>query len=204
MALRVLKGGVMTSSKNIQTCINILSLCIHQQKTRSPNAEFFFIASYMFSRVFRGFEWLSWLFWRWVMASCSQRWNSPQISVFGCKILTISWFLSYNFRSRYASKSVKGSNNSFSSQESKKHWAKKCRIGLGPSARQSWPKMAQTCSHCDVTHKEPKIQAEKIFYDLRSKTCRIRRFDQLSSSIGRQVMAGQSLSVKGSVRSVKG
>ena len=54
MALRVLKGGVMTSSKNIQICINILSLCIHQQKTRSPNAEFFFIASYMFSRVFRG------------------------------------------------------------------------------------------------------------------------------------------------------
>jgi len=24
-------------------------------------------------------------------------------------------------------------------------------------------KNAQTCSHCDVTHKEPKIQVEKFF-----------------------------------------
>jgi len=43
MTLQVLKGGMMTSSKNIQICINILSLCIYQQKTRSPNAECFFL-----------------------------------------------------------------------------------------------------------------------------------------------------------------
>ena len=40
---------------------------------------------------------------------------------------------------------------------------KKFRIGLGPRARQNWPKMAQIYSHCDVTHKEPTIQAEKFF-----------------------------------------
>jgi len=40
----------------------------------------------------------------------------------------------------------------------------KFRIGLGPRARKSWPKIAQKCSHCDVTHKEPKIQAEKLFF----------------------------------------
>jgi len=118
MAPRVLKGGFMTSSKNIEMCINILSLCIHQQKTWSPNVEYLFlIANYMTSRVFRGFERVSCSFWRRVMASYSQMWNSPQISVLGSKILNIFWFLSHNFRSRYASKSVKGSKDSFSSQE---------------------------------------------------------------------------------------
>ena len=93
MALQVLKGGVMTSSKNIKICINILSLCIHQQKTRTPNTEYlFFIANYMTSRVFREFERLSSSFWRRVMVSYSQRWNSPQISVFGSKILSIFCF----------------------------------------------------------------------------------------------------------------
>jgi len=29
--------------------------------------------------------------------------------------------------------------------------------------------MAQTCSHCDVTHKEPKIQAKKIFFTISSR-----------------------------------
>jgi len=53
MALRVLKGGLMTSLRYIEICINILSLCILQQKTRNPKSEYFFIANYMTSRVFR-------------------------------------------------------------------------------------------------------------------------------------------------------
>jgi len=117
-------AGLMTSSNNIQICMNILSISIHQQKTRTPNAEcFFFIANYMTSRVFRGFERLS--LWRQVMASYSQSWNSPQISVLGSKILTIFCFLSHNFRSRYASKSIKGFKDSFSSQESKRTMSEK-------------------------------------------------------------------------------
>jgi len=119
-------GGLITSSKYIEICINILSLCIHQQKTRNPKSEcFFFIANYMTSQVFRGFEQLSSSFRRRVMASYSQGWNSPQISICGSKILTIFWFLSHNFRSRYASKSIKGSKDSFSSQESKKTLSEK-------------------------------------------------------------------------------
>ena len=46
---------------------------------------------------------------------------------------------------------------------------KKFRIGLGPRARQSWPKIAQTCSHCDVTHKKPKVQAEKKLFSISSR-----------------------------------
>jgi len=147
-------------------------LLIMYTSTESPKSKCrmsFFIANYMTSRVFRGFERLSCSFWRRVMASYSQRWNSPQISIFGSKSLTIFCFLSHNFRSRYASNSVKGSKDSFSSQESKKIERKEFRIGLGPRARQSWPEMAQTCSHCDVTHKEPKIQAEKLFFTISSR-----------------------------------
>jgi len=36
-------GGLITSSKYIEICINILSLCIHQQKTRNPKSECFFL-----------------------------------------------------------------------------------------------------------------------------------------------------------------
>jgi len=86
---------------------------------------FYYIANYMTSRVFRGFERLSCSFWWRVMASYSQRWNSPLISFFGSKILTIFWFLSDNFRSRYARNWAKGSKDSFSSQESKTHGTKK-------------------------------------------------------------------------------
>jgi len=46
---------------------------------------------------------------------------------------------------------------------------KKFRIDLGPRARQIWPKMAQTCSHCDVTHKEPKIHGENFFFTVSSR-----------------------------------
>ena len=49
----------------------------------------------------------------------------PQISVLGSKILTIFCFLSHNFRSRYASKSIKGFKDSFSSQESKRTMSEK-------------------------------------------------------------------------------
>jgi len=111
---------------------------------------FFFTANYMTSRVFRGFERLSCSFWRQVMASYSQRWNSPQISVFGSKILTIFWFLSHNFTSRYASKSVKGSKDSISSQESKKTLSKKNFVlawgpgKVGPNMLSLWRNTQRT------------------------------------------------------------
>jgi len=97
------------------------------------NQNVFFIANYMTLQVFRGFERLFSSFWRRVMASFSQGWNSPQISVCGSKMLTIFWFLSHNFRSRYANKSIKGSKDSFSSQESKKTLSEK--ISRWPGAQ---------------------------------------------------------------------
>jgi len=59
------------------------------------------------------------------MASYSQESNSPQISVCGSEMLTIFGFLSHNFRSRYASKSIKGCKDQFSSQDSKKTLSEK-------------------------------------------------------------------------------
>ena len=51
-------------------------------------------------------------------------------------------------------------------------------------------KMAKTYPHCDVTHREPQTQNEKMFLNLNWKTFRMRRgFEQLSSSIGWWVMA---------------
>jgi len=57
-------------------------------------------------------------------------------------------------------------------QESKKTLSEKnFALAWGPGPGKG-AKSAQTCTHCDVTHKEPKIQAEKIFFfDLKSKTC---------------------------------
>ena len=85
------------------------------------------------------------------------------------KFLPKTGFLSHNFVSRCASKTIKGSKDSFSSHKSKKilsekNFALRWRPGPGKGA-----KNAQTCSHCDVTHEEPKIQAEKIFFLISSR-----------------------------------
>jgi len=95
------------------------------ENLKSKIRMFFFIENYMTSQIFKGFERLSSSFRRRVMSSYSQGWNSPQINVCGSKILTIFWFLRHNFQSRYASKSMKWSKDSFSSQESKKTLSKK-------------------------------------------------------------------------------
>ena len=68
--------------------------------------------------------------------------------------------------------------------ESKKTLSeKKIRIGLGPRARQSWPKIARTCSHCDVTQRTQNPSRKKFFFDLKSKTCRIRSVEGLINSL---------------------
>ena len=128
----------------------------------------------------------------------------PRLAFVGAKCWPFFGFWAIILDSDMLTSQSRALKTRFRVKSPKKHWAKKFRVGLGPRARQSWPKIGQKCSHCDVTHKEPKIPAEKNFFDLKSKTCRIRRgFDQLSSSIGGQVMTGQSLGHYCGLRSLK-
>jgi len=65
---------------------------------------------------------------------------------------------------------------------------KNVRIGLAPRARQR-RQNADLLSLWRYTQRTQNPRREKFFFDLKSKTCRIRRgFDQLSSFIGWQVM----------------
>jgi len=123
----------------------------------------FFAANVMTSRVFRGFERLSSSFWRLVMTSYSQGWNSPRLAFVGAKFWPLFGFWAIILDPDMLASQSRALKTRFRVSNPKKHWAKKIRIGLGPRARQSWPKIAQTCSHCDVTHKQPKIQAEFFF-----------------------------------------
>ena len=124
-----------------------------------------------------------------------QSWTEvTNVTVFeNFKFLPKTGFLSHNFVSRCASKSIKGSKTRFRVTNPKNLWAKKVRIGLAPRARQRCQKCTDSLSLWRNTQKN-KIQAKKYFFDLKLKTCRIHRgFDQLPSSIGRQVMTSQSL-----------
>jgi len=92
--------GMTSSSKCKQICINILSLCKHQQKTRDLKLNIFCPLSYKSSRVFRGLEQLSSLFWRRVMAIYKLGVIHPRLEFVGVEILTTFWFLWHNFDSR--------------------------------------------------------------------------------------------------------
>jgi len=71
---------------------------------------------------------------------------------------------------------------------------KKIRIGLAPRARQRCKKFPNMLSLWRNTQRTQNPSRKNFFFDLKSKTCRIPRgFDQLFSSIGWQVMTGQSL-----------
>ena len=76
----------------------------------------------------------------------------------------------------------------------KKTWAKKIHIGLAPRARQRRQKCANMLSLWRNTQRIQNPSRKKIFFNFKLKACRIWwGFDQLSSSIGQQVMIGQSL-----------
>jgi len=76
------------------------------KKNRLPKLKrFFFIASYIPSRVFRGFEQLSSSIWQWVIA-CGKL--PLRVTFEGAKFWSIYWFMSHNFRSQYARKSING------------------------------------------------------------------------------------------------
>jgi len=126
MALRVLKGGLMTSSKNIQICINILSLCIHQKKIRNPKSEFFFLLKTTW--LHESLEGLNGS----LAHSDGELWPAtvrggipPRSAFVGAKFWPFFVFWPIIFDPVFSSKSIKGSKDSLSSQESKKTLSEK-------------------------------------------------------------------------------
>ena len=103
---------MMTSSKCKQICINILSLCKHQQKNRDLKLKFFCCLNCKSSRVFRGLEQLSSLFWRRFMAIYKMGVIQPRFPFLGVERMTTFWFLWHNFASRFAGKPRKASKDS--------------------------------------------------------------------------------------------
>jgi len=109
------------------------------------------------------------------------------------KILVNVWFMSHKFSSRYAGKLLKGSKDSYSSQDSNKILSPK----NVPLRRRPGPgKDGQNNAKIPllVTFPPEKLipKTKTIFFYLQFKTCRIRwGFEQLSSSIAWQVMALQ-------------
>ena len=124
-----------SSSKCKQICIKILALCKHQQKIRDLNLKFFCSLSYKSSRVFRGLEQLSSLFWRRVIVISKLGVIQPRFSFVGVEILTTFWFLWHRIGSRYARKPIEGSKDSDDSQVSQKNWAKKLAHWIGVQGR---------------------------------------------------------------------
>jgi len=87
----------------------------------------------------------------------------PRLAFVGAKCWPFFGFWAIIFDPDMLASQSRAVKTSFRVKTPKKHWAKKIRIGLGHRVRKSCPKIAPTCSHCDVTHKEPKIQAENFF-----------------------------------------
>ena len=76
--------------------------------------------------------------------------------------LSKAGFSSHNFGSRYASKSIKGSQNAHYRLVSKKNWAKKWLIRLAPRARHNWPKTRKHAPSM-TTARKPQTQNEIFF-----------------------------------------
>ena len=96
--------GMMSSSKYKQICINILSLCKHQQKTRDLEI--------LNSSLARDLKQLSSSFWQQVTAIYGSGCFSPSLAFVGAQFFT-------NFGSRYARKPIKDSKDSDDSLDSK-------------------------------------------------------------------------------------
>jgi len=78
--------------------------------------------------------------------------------------------LSYNFGSRYARKTINGSLDSIGSLDWKKFWAEKCPVGWRPGQGDVSHKIAKTCPHYDVTHRETQPETKKFIFKIPSKT----------------------------------
>ena len=99
------------------------------------------------------------------------------------QLLLKTRFFSHGFGSRHASKSIKGSKDSYSSQECEKYLGQK----NGPFSQSPGPGNqaynAKTPFHCDVDNRKLQTQPKIFFFNLRYKTCWIHRgFEHLSSS----------------------
>ena len=156
---------MMTSSKCKQICINILSLCKYQQKSRDLKLKNLFCSLiYMSSRVFRGLEQLSSLFWRRVMAIYTLGVIHPRLEFAQVEILTTFCFLWHNFGSRYARKPIKGSKDSDDSLASKQNLSQK----FGSFDWRPWPgkvghKSAKTPPLVTSPQENPKLKTEIFF-----------------------------------------
>ena len=154
-----------SSSKCKQICINILSLCKHQQKTRHFKLKFFWRLNYKSSRKFRGLEHLSSLIWLRVMAIFKLGVIQPRFPFVGVEILTTFWFLWHSFGSRNATKPIKGSKDSDDTLVSNKNLRPNIgSLNWAPGPRKVGNKNAKTTPLVTSPQENPKPKSENIFW----------------------------------------
>jgi len=140
------------------------------------------------------------------MASYCLRWNAPKSDFWGSKILVNFWFMSHNFHSQYARKSIKGSIDAdfdlvFNSTLSPKNGPLGRLRGPGKDGQNN----AKTPLLVTFPPWKAQTQNKHFLFDFDYKTCWIRRgFEQLSSSIAWRVIGLQSSARKVAHLGLKG
>jgi len=113
------------------------------------------------------------------------------------RVLSKTGFLSHNFGSRYASKSIKGSKDADHSVVSKKRWSQKMAQWFGAQGQVNWPKTRKMPPLWSYPQKNLNSKQKMFVTNLNYKICWIhKRFEQLSSSIGWRVITLQSIAKK--------
>ena len=140
-------------------CVNVA------KNAEKAHCNFFCSLNYKYSRVFRGLEQLSSLFWRGVTARYKLGAIHPRFPFVGVEILTTFWFLWHNFGSRYARKAIESSKDWDDSLVLHKILNEKIDSwDWRPGPRKVGQKNANTPHTCDVSPREPQTQSKIFFF----------------------------------------
>jgi len=98
---------------------------------------------------------------------CPERANYTFYETF--RILSKTGFLSCNFGSRYASKSIKGSKDADFDLVSKTTLSQKMAHWIGAQGQVKLSKNVKTSPHYDITPRKPQIQNEKKLFSISTR-----------------------------------
>ena len=164
--LRVLKGGRAKMLPSAKNDMNILSLYKHWKKTWHPKLKLFFIANYIPSPVFRGFEQLSRSIWLRVIA-----WSEmPHRVVFdGAKFWSIFGLWAIIFSPDMLESHSRALKTRISAYFPQKSWAKTMTQWVGVQGQVKVAKKRKNTPTCSGPPTEPQTETENSFFSISSR-----------------------------------